>query len=149
MNTDKKTASKKAPGQLSERARRVLQNHNIENIELLAKLTADDLLGWKDLGRCTLEEILSEMKRCNVVFRENKECPNLEYDEEFKEYICHGGCNEECPIPDPFSCPATVDAYGNPLHPNVSGLDSETEMWIFKRGNVCTNASSVDMRTMT
>lgn len=127
MNTDKTTTFKKVPGQLSECARRVLHDHNIENIESLAKFTANDLLGWKDLGWCTLEEILSEMKRCNVGFRENKECPNLEYDEESKEYICHGGCNEECPIPNPFSCPATVDACGNPLHPYENGLDSETE----------------------
>ncbi len=127
MNTDKTTAFKKAPGQLSERVRRVLHNHNIENIESLAELTADDLLGWKELGRCTLEEILSEMKRCNVEFKANTECPNLEYDEEFKEYICHGGCNEVCPIPDPFSCPATVDAWGTSLHPYENGLDSETE----------------------
>lgn len=73
MNTDKTTAFKKAPGQLSERVRRVLHNHKIENIESLAELTADDLLGWKELGRCTLEEILSEMKRCNVEFNLGEE----------------------------------------------------------------------------
>lgn len=71
-------------------------------------------------GGLSFEEIITRVHTL-------EECPNLEYDEEFKEYICHGGCNEECPISDPFSCPATVDACGNPLQPYENGLDSETE----------------------
>lgn len=47
----------------------ILYNHGIENIEDMSNYTSDDIIHWKDIGRRTLEELLSTMKSNSVKFK--------------------------------------------------------------------------------
>lgn len=43
--------------------------HGIENIEDMNNYTPDDIIRWKDIGRRSLEELLSTMKSNSVKFK--------------------------------------------------------------------------------
>lgn len=47
---------------ISVRLLTILINHGIENIEDMSNYTSDDIIHWKDIGRKSLEELLSTMK---------------------------------------------------------------------------------------
>lgn len=54
---------------ISARLYAILQKHGIENIEDMSNYTSDDIIRWKDIGRRTLEELLSTMKSNSVKFK--------------------------------------------------------------------------------
>lgn len=47
----------------------ILHKHGIKNIEDMSNYTSDDIIRWKDIGRRSLEELLSTMKSNNVKFK--------------------------------------------------------------------------------
>lgn len=47
----------------------ILHNHGIENIEDMSNYTSDDIIHWKNIGRRTLEELLSTMKSNGIKFK--------------------------------------------------------------------------------
>lgn len=54
---------------ISVRLLTILINHGIENIEDMSNCAPDDIIRWKDIGRRSLEELLSTMKSNNVKFK--------------------------------------------------------------------------------
>lgn len=54
---------------ISVRLYTILRKHGIENIEDMSNYTSDDIIRWKDIGRRTLEELLSTMKSNSVKFK--------------------------------------------------------------------------------
>ena len=54
---------------ISVRLYTILHKHGIENIEDMGKYTSDDIIHWRDLGRRTLEELLSAMKTNGIKFK--------------------------------------------------------------------------------
>lgn len=54
---------------ISVRLYTILHKHGIENIEDMSNYTPDDIICWKDIGRRTLEELLSTMKSNDVKFK--------------------------------------------------------------------------------
>ena len=51
---------------ISVRLYTILHKHGIENIEDMSNYTPDDIIRWKDIGRRSLEELLSTMKNRGV-----------------------------------------------------------------------------------
>lgn len=47
----------------------ILHKHGIENIEDMSNYTPDDIIHWKDIGRRSLEELLSTMKSNGIKFK--------------------------------------------------------------------------------
>lgn len=47
----------------------ILHKHGIENIEDMSNYTSDDIIHWEDLGRRSLEELLSTMKSSGIKFK--------------------------------------------------------------------------------
>ena len=43
--------------------------NEIENIEDMSHYTSDNIIHWKDIGRRTLEELLSTMKSNGIKFK--------------------------------------------------------------------------------
>mgnify|MGYP002767424389 FL=1 len=54
---------------ISVRLFTTLHKHGIENIENMSNYTPDDIIRWKDIGRRTLEELLSTMKSNSIKFK--------------------------------------------------------------------------------
>lgn len=54
---------------ISVRLLTILNNHGIENIEDMSNYTSDDIIRWKDIGRKSLEELLSTMKSNDIKFK--------------------------------------------------------------------------------
>ena len=54
---------------ISVRLYTILHKHGIENIEDMSNYTPDDIICWKDIGRRSLEELLSTMKNSGVKFK--------------------------------------------------------------------------------
>ncbi len=54
---------------ISVRLYTILHKHGIENIEDMSNYTPDDIIRWKDIGRRSLEELLSTMKNRGVKFK--------------------------------------------------------------------------------
>ena len=54
---------------ISVRLFTILNNHRIENIEDMSNYTSDDIVHWKDIGRRSLEELLSIMKSSGIKFK--------------------------------------------------------------------------------
>ena len=54
---------------ISVRLYEILHKHGIENIEYMSNYTPDDIICWKDIGRRSLEELLSTMKNNSVKFK--------------------------------------------------------------------------------
>ena len=54
---------------ISARLYTILHKHGIENIEDMSNYTPDDIIRWKDIGRRTLEELLSTMKSNGIKFK--------------------------------------------------------------------------------
>lgn len=54
---------------ISVRLYAILRKHGIENIEDMSNYTSDNIIRWKDIGRRTLEELLSTMKSNSVKFK--------------------------------------------------------------------------------
>lgn len=54
---------------ISVRLFTILHKHGIENIENMSNYTPDDIIRWKDIGRRTLEELLSTMKSNSIKFK--------------------------------------------------------------------------------
>jgi len=54
---------------ISVRLYTILHNHEIENIEDMSHYTSDNIIHWKDIGRRTLEELLSTMKSNGIKFK--------------------------------------------------------------------------------
>lgn len=54
---------------ISVRLYTILHKHGIENIADMSNYTSDDIIRWKDIGRRSLEELLSTMKSNNVKFK--------------------------------------------------------------------------------
>lgn len=47
----------------------ILHKHRIENIEDMSNYTPDDIIHWKDIGRRSLEELLSAMENNGIKFK--------------------------------------------------------------------------------
>lgn len=47
----------------------ILHKHGIENIEDMSNYTPDNVIRWKDIGRRSLEELLSTMKSNGIKFK--------------------------------------------------------------------------------
>lgn len=45
-----------------------LKTHNISELQELAKFTSEDIMKWKNLGRRSLEELITIMKSNNIRF---------------------------------------------------------------------------------
>lgn len=54
---------------ISVRLYTILHKHGIENIEDMSNYTPDDIIHWKDLGRKSLEELLSTIKSNDIKFK--------------------------------------------------------------------------------
>ena len=54
---------------ISVRLYAILHKHGIESIVDMSNYTPDDIIRWKDIGRRTLEELLSTMKSNSVKFK--------------------------------------------------------------------------------
>lgn len=54
---------------ISVRLFTILHKHGIENIENMSNYTPDDIIRWKDIGRRTLEELLSTIKSNSIKFK--------------------------------------------------------------------------------
>ena len=54
---------------ISVRLYTILQEHGIESIEDMSNYTSDDIIHWKDIGRRSLEELLSIMKSNGIKFK--------------------------------------------------------------------------------
>ena len=54
---------------ISLRLYTILHKHEIENIEDMSNYTPDDIIRWEDIGRRSLEELLSTMKNNSVKFK--------------------------------------------------------------------------------
>lgn len=54
---------------ISVRLYTILHKYGIENIEDMSNYTSDDIIYWKNIGRRSLEELLSTMKSNNVKFK--------------------------------------------------------------------------------
>lgn len=54
---------------ISVRLYTILHRHGIENIEDMSNCTSDDIIHWKDIGRRSLEELLSVMKSNGIKFK--------------------------------------------------------------------------------
>ena len=54
---------------ISVRLYTILQEHGIESIEDMSNYTSDDIIHWKDIGRRSLEELLSTMKSNGIKFK--------------------------------------------------------------------------------
>lgn len=54
---------------ISVRLYTILHKHEIENIEDMSNYTSDDIIHWKDIGRRSLEELLSTMKSNGIKFK--------------------------------------------------------------------------------
>lgn len=54
---------------ISVRLFTILHKRGIENIEDMCNYTPDDIIRWKDIGRRTLEELLSTMKSNSIKFK--------------------------------------------------------------------------------
>lgn len=54
---------------ISVRLCTILHNHGIENIEDMSNYTSDDIIHWKDIGRRSLEELLTVMKNNDIKFK--------------------------------------------------------------------------------
>ena len=54
---------------ISVRLYAILHKRGIETIEDMSNYTPDDIIRWKDIGRRTLEELLSTMKSNSVKFK--------------------------------------------------------------------------------
>lgn len=57
---------------ISVRLYTILHKHGIENIADMSNYTSDDIIRWKDIGRRSLEELLSTMKAITSNLKENK-----------------------------------------------------------------------------
>ena len=53
---------------ISVRLYTILHKHGIESIEDMSNYTSDDIIHWKDIGRRSLEELLSTMKSNGIKF---------------------------------------------------------------------------------
>lgn len=47
----------------------ILNKHGVEKIEDMSNYTSDDIIHWKDIGRKSLEELLSTMKSNGIKFK--------------------------------------------------------------------------------
>lgn len=47
----------------------ILHKHGIENIEDMSNYTPDNVIRWKNIGRRSLEELLSTMKSNGIKFK--------------------------------------------------------------------------------
>ena len=54
---------------ISVRLYTILHKHGIKNIEDMSNYTSDDIIRWKDIGRRSLEELLSTMKSNDIKFK--------------------------------------------------------------------------------
>lgn len=54
---------------ISVRLYTILCNYGIENIEDMDNFTSEDIISWRNLGRRTLEELLSVMKTYGIKFK--------------------------------------------------------------------------------
>ena len=54
---------------ISVRLYTILHKHGIESIEDMSNYTSDDIIHWKDIGRISLEELLSIMKSNGIKFK--------------------------------------------------------------------------------
>lgn len=54
---------------ISLRLYTILHKHRIENIEDMSSYTPDVIICWKDIGRRSLEELLSTMKSNGIKFK--------------------------------------------------------------------------------
>ena len=54
---------------LSVRLYTILHKHGIESIEDMSNYTSDDIIHWKDIGKRSLEELLSIMKSNGIKFK--------------------------------------------------------------------------------
>ena len=54
---------------ISVRLYTILHKHGIEDIEHMSNYTYDDIIHWKDIGRRSLEELLSVMKSNDIKFK--------------------------------------------------------------------------------
>ena len=54
---------------ISVRLYTILHEHGIENIEDMSNYTSDDIIHWKNIGRRSLEELLSTMKSNGIKFK--------------------------------------------------------------------------------
>lgn len=54
---------------ISLRLYTILHKHRIENIEDMSSYTPDEIICWKDIGRRSLEELLSTMKSNGIKFK--------------------------------------------------------------------------------
>ena len=54
---------------LSVRAYNCLKHHGINTVEQLCKMSMDDMIRVRNLGRRSLEEILIRMKERNLTFK--------------------------------------------------------------------------------
>ena len=54
---------------ISVRLYTILHKHGIESIEDMSNYTSDDIIHWKDIGRRSLEELLSTMKSNGIKFK--------------------------------------------------------------------------------
>lgn len=54
---------------ISVRLYTILHKYGIENIEDMSNYTSDDIIYWKNVGRRTLEELLSTMKSNGIKFK--------------------------------------------------------------------------------
>lgn len=54
---------------ISVRLYTILHKYGIENIEDMSNYTSDDIIYWKNIGRRSLEELLSIMKSNGIKFK--------------------------------------------------------------------------------
>ena len=54
---------------ISVRLYTILHKHGIESIEDMSNYTSDNIIHWKDIGRRSLEELLSTMKSNGIKFK--------------------------------------------------------------------------------
>ena len=54
---------------ISVRLYTILHKHGSESIEDMSNYTSDDIIHWKDIGRRSLEELLSIMKSNGIKFK--------------------------------------------------------------------------------
>lgn len=54
---------------ISVRLYAILCNYGIENIEGMSSFTPEDIIGWKNIGRRTLEKLLNVMKTYEMKFK--------------------------------------------------------------------------------
>lgn len=54
---------------ISVRLYTILHKYGIENIEDMSNYTSDDIIYWKNVGRRSLEELLSTMKSNGIKFK--------------------------------------------------------------------------------